>query len=110
MVIVTKNQYLLASKIHHITMSEHIDYLDVRNSSGRMTSVKNCWYNLSIIYSPETTQQGHNNGLGRGDEIRECAVQIRTAVDAHKVFRDLIQQIREQMPDQLYLDTALERE
>ena len=48
MVIVTKNQYLLASKIHHITMSEHIDYLDVRNSSGRIK--KNKKLLVQLIY------------------------------------------------------------
>lgn len=106
-VIVTKNQYILASKIHHITMNEHTEYIDIRNSSGRVVSTKNNYFNITILYVPETTVQGHN-GLGRED-LRECHVTIKSAVNAHKVFQDLVSQIREQMPDQLYLDKALER-
>lgn len=107
MVIVTKNQYLLASKINHITMNEHTEYIDIRNSSGRVVSEKSSYYNICILYVPETTQVGHN-GLGR-EELRECNVHIKSAVNAYKVFKDLVEQIREQMPDQLYLDKALER-
>ncbi len=108
MVIVTQNQYLLASKIHHITMDEQVNYQDIRDERGRHRSIKDVHYVIQIIYAPENVNS--NNGqLRSNDEQRECSVTIRTAVNAHKVFRDLIQQIREQMPDQLYLDTALER-
>ena len=108
MVIVTQNQYLLASKIHHITMDETVNYIDVRTASGKHMSLRDAHYVIQIIYSPETINS--NNGQVRSsDEQRECSVTIRSAVDAYKVFKDLIQQIREQMPDQLYLDTALER-
>lgn len=108
MVIVTQNQYLLASKIHHITMDEQVNYQDIRDERGRHRSIKDVSYVIQIIYAPENVNS--NNGqLRSNDEQRECSVTIRTAVNAHKVFKDLIQQIREQMPDQLYLDTALER-
>ena len=108
MVIVTQNQYLLASKIHHITMDEQVNYQDIRDERGRHRSIKDVHYVIQIIYAPENVNS--NNGQLRSqDEQRECSVTIRTAVNAHKVFKDLIQQIREQMPDQLYLDTALER-
>lgn len=108
MVIVTQNQYLLASKIHHITMDENVNYVEVRTTAGKLVSLRDAHYVIQIIYSPENV--ANNNGqLRSSDEQRECSVTIRSAVDAYKVFKDLIQQIREQMPDQLYLDTALER-
>lgn len=106
MVIVTQNQYILASKIHHITMDEQISYDEVRAPNSRYISVKTKYYQITVIYSPDMSQSQHNNG--RHDEIRECSVIIRGAVNAHLVFKNLIQQIREQMPDQLYLDKALE--
>lgn len=112
MVIVTQNQYILASKIHHVTMDEQINHNEVRAKNGRCHTVIDRYYQITVIYSPEnsqvTNQYGNNSG-NRGDEMRECCVVIRGAVNAHLVFKNLIQQIREQMPDQLYLDTALER-
>lgn len=105
MVIVTQNQYILASKIHHITMDEQISHEEVR-INNKYSTVKSKYYQITVIYSPDMSQNQHNNG--RHDETRECSVIIRGAVNAHLVFKNLIQQIREQMPDQLYLDKALE--
>lgn len=89
-------------------MDEQVNYVDVRTTAGKVVSLRDAHYVIQIIYSPENVAS--NNGqLRNQDEQRECSVTIRSAVDAYKVFKDLIQQIREQMPDQLYLDTALER-
>ena len=109
MVIVTQNQYILASKIHHITMDEQQNHNEVRTTNGRYRTVVDKYFQITVIYSPELTQQQINNNNGRDPEQRECSVVIRGNVKAHLVFKNLIQQIREQMPDQLYLDTALER-
>lgn len=107
MVIVTKNQYLIAHKIHHVTMDELVEYNDVKNNQGRSVSIRDVRYVINIVYCPEPSASTSSNH--RFDEQRECSVTIRKAVDAHNIFKNLIQQIREQMPDQLYLDTALER-
>lgn len=110
MVIVTQNQYILASKIHHITMDEQVQHHEVRSSSGRYRTVIDRYFQITVIYTPELTQAQQNNSLnGRDPDQRECSVIVRGNVRAHLVFKNLIQQIREQMPDQLYLDTALER-
>ena len=100
MVIVTQNQYLLASKIYHITLDENMDYVDYREN-GRISSKLLKKYVISIIYAPETA--------GSLNDQRECTITIGSAIDAHKIFRDLVEQIREQNPDQLYLDRALEK-
>lgn len=107
MVIVTQNQYILAHKINHITMDEQVQYHEVRSSSGRYRTVIDKYFQITVIYIPEQTQANSSNG--REPDPKECSVIIRGAASAHKVFANLIQQIREQMPDQLYLDTALER-
>lgn len=102
-VIVTKNQYLLCQRIHHIVLNELHDYSDVRNKAGRMVSVRENSYNINIIYTPEATNS-HNTR----EERHDCNVTIKGKVDAYRVYKDLIQQIREQMPDQKFLDKALE--
>jgi len=110
MVIVTQNQYILASKINHITMDEQHQYIEVRHKNGRTTTVLDKYFQITVIYTPETSQGGNAfSSSSRSDETRECSVIIRGPHSAHLVFKNLIQQIREQMPDQLYLDTALER-
>lgn len=104
-VIVTKNQYLLASKIHHITMTEQREYIDVRTNSGKFRSIKQEVYTICIYYTAEQSQQGLG---GSRDETRSCEVALHGKIDAYKVYADLIRQIREQSPDQLFLDKALE--
>lgn len=112
MVIVTQNQYILASKINHVTMDEQVNTLELINPNGRRYSILDRYYQITVIYTPENSQVQNQYGStagNRGDEVRECTVIVRGAVNSHLVFKNLIQQIREQMPDQLYLDTALER-
>jgi hypothetical protein len=100
-VIVTRNQYIIADKIHHVLLDEHKEYHDVRNPKGRMVGVTQRYFNITIIYTPEATTNGRNDKA-------ECSIKILAKVDAYKVYRDLIQQIREQSPDQLFLDKVLE--
>lgn len=103
-VIVTKNQYLLASKIHHIVLNEGHDYVDVRTKSGRTIGASESTYTINIIYTPEVTNVNNNR-----EERHECTVTMRGRVHAYRVYKDLINQIREQMPDQLFLNKALEQ-
>lgn len=109
MVIVTQNQYILATKIHHITMDEQFDHKEIYLHNGRRKTVVEKYYQITVIYTPDqAAQQNNNSSFGSSNDIRECSVILRGAVNAHLVFKNLIQQIREQMPDQLYLDKALE--
>jgi hypothetical protein len=102
-VIVTNNQYIIASRIHHITLDESTDWRDIRNQNGRPISVKLDTYNITVVYTPEVSQN-----QGRNDDTRECVVTLRGKVDAYRVYKNLIRQIREQMPDQLFLDKVIE--
>lgn len=103
LVIVTTNQYLIASKIHFVNLNEDSEHIDLGFGEHRK-SFKKLTYNIHIVYTAEST--GNTNSTR--DEHRECNLTIRGKVNAHRVFRDLIRQIREQTPDQLYLDAALE--
>lgn len=102
MVIVTRNQYLLASKIHSVVLNESVDYNDIY-VDGKHKNVKDNTYNITVLYSPD--QAGSSNQ--REDRI-ECHVLFKSKASAHKVFNELIRQIREQMPDALFLDSAME--
>lgn len=110
MVIVTQNQYIQASRIHSVVLNEESDWVEVQ-LDRRTISIKEFKYNINIIYSPDSTQgngvfgSGHSSGR---DEFKECVVTLRGKVAAYKVYKDLVNQIREQMPDALFLDKALE--
>lgn len=105
LVIVTQNQYILAQRIHHIVLNEGYEYHDVRNHHGRIIGVRENTYSIYMLYTPEQTQHGHQNSR---EEVRECTVTMRGKVHAYRVYKDLIRQIREQMPDELFLHKALE--
>ncbi len=105
LVIVTQNQYILAHRIHHIVLNEGYEYHDVRNHHGRIIGVRENTYSIYMLYTPEQTQNGHQNSR---EEVRECTVTMRGKVHAYRVYKDLIRQIREQMPDVLFLNKALE--
>lgn len=101
--IVTRNQYILASRINHVTLDENTAWVDVRNTNGKYVSLKEVSYNINIYYVPEVSA---TNGK---DHQQQCQVTVRKRVDAHEVFRSLVEQIREQMPDSLFIQKALEK-
>lgn len=105
-VIVTQNQYLIASRIHYINLNESYDYVEVGHGRNRK-SIKEFSHSIHIMYTPDSGTPSQSLSSSRED-YRECNVSIRGKVNAHRVYRDLIRQIREQMPDQLFLDKALE--
>lgn len=100
MVIVTSNHYLIAKSISHIVLDEFIDYTDARTRSGKYTSIPRPRYDICITYIPEYAQ--------RADDTRECTIRLTSKAQAHIIYRDLISQIREQMPDQLFLDNVVD--
>lgn len=104
MVIVTQNQYLVASKILSCTLDEHTNYVDYRKN-GKYHSAREKYFQITILYVPEGSSQNHHGQL----DTRECNVHLRGAVNAHKVFNDLMRQIREQLPDTLFLDSAVQK-
>lgn len=104
-VIVTKNQYILASRIQHINMDEHVEYKEVI-VNGKDECVKDHYFQINVIYNP---QEINTNNVNRSnDEVRECSTIVRNAKEAHKIFRSMVQQIRDQQPDILHLNRALE--
>jgi hypothetical protein len=99
-VIVTKNQYILAEKIYSVLLNEEFEWSDIR-VKGKNVSIKDFKHTIVVTYLPETSTSGRTERL-------EAVITLRHRVDAQRVYNDLISQIREQMPDQLFLDRALE--
>jgi hypothetical protein len=108
MVIVTNNQYILAKRIHHVSLSEDYNYHEII-VKGRRNTVRENVYSINIVYVPEDNG-GSGSMIGNGrEEVRECHVVIKTSkATAYKSYSNLIEQIRQQSPDQLFLDSALE--
>jgi hypothetical protein len=101
MVIVTQNQYILAKTIHHITLNENVEYVELK-INGKFTQVKCETFSINITYTPDV--QSPNSR----DDWRECMVVLRNKNRAYKAYKELIHQIREQNPDQLFLDKVME--
>ena len=104
LIIVTRNQYVVASRINSIVLDESYDYKDVRRRNGQYASVKDYNYRITIDYVADNP---NSSSMGRED-VRECVVAIQKKVDAYRIYKDLINQIRDQMPDALFLDRAME--
>lgn len=107
LVIVTQNQYIVASKILNICMDEQVNYVDVRLPSGKLSTGVERYYQIGVHYISEPMNSHHSN-QSSGD-YRECSVILRGAKNAHAVFNSIIEQIREQIPDDLFLAKALEK-
>jgi hypothetical protein len=105
MVIVTQNQYILASKIHSVVLNEEGEWKDV-HVNGKLVSVKEQVYTIHVTYSPDLTAT--TMGGNSRDDTRECTCTLKGKVNAYTVYKDLINQLRDQMPDQLFLDKAIE--
>jgi hypothetical protein len=104
LVIVTSNQYILASKIYDITLEENYHTMEYRNSKGKLVGASYRVYTINVHYVPANPP----NPSSSREDVRGCSITIESKSCAHKVYQDLIRQIREQMPDELYLDKAFE--
>lgn len=104
-VIVTPVQYLVASKIHHVTLDENSSTNDLY-VGGKSFNLPNRNFTITITYTPDITNP---HGQSYSSDTRNCEVIVTGAVHAQTLFKELIEQIREQIPDQVYLDKALER-
>lgn len=105
-VIVTKNQYIVASRIHSVTLDEDVDYREIRMPNGKYSTIKDYSYKINVEYVADSSQQ--TASFSGRDDVRECTVRINKKVDAYKIYSNLISQIREQIPDALFIDQALE--
>lgn len=99
-VVVTDRQYIVAKKIFDISMQEGYDSVTVGVGAKRKEHIIKT-YTINIRY--ETELGGH------AGHLMNCQISLNSNKQANKIFRSLIEQIREQCPDQVYLDKAMEK-
>lgn len=104
-IIVTKNSYIKAREIFHMTMDENIGTIEMM-VNGRRQDVPYANYVINIFYAPETGQQHTSHGQ---NEDRHMSMTLLQKADAYGIFKDIMTQIREQCPDQKWLTEAFEK-
>lgn len=99
--IVTDRLYLLTEKIHSIYVDEEMDHF--QSSSGKRSYVPQ--FKIVINFVPIDANNSNNirNDNSATVEIRGFG-RKRTVL----LFKDIVRQIREQCPDQLYLDKVID--
>ena len=100
-VIVTRNQYIVASRINYAVLNESYDFKDTRDRNGRYRSIKTYNYVINVEYIADSSQ-------GSREDVRECVININKKADAYRIYKNLIEQLREQMPDALFLNQAID--
>lgn len=107
--IVTSRSFLLCEAVNHITMCAEPE---------RMGHAIIPWYNINIDFIPcprsNQSQNGSSSGFGsrnNGNDEGRGFVTIKVMGEevALKLFKELVTQIREQVPDQAYLDKMIDR-
>ena len=93
--IVTSRTFLLCESINSIMMDS--DWQQRGRNVVRQ-------YNIDIRYNPIP----RNNNSGRGSDEHSVSIQVVGEKAALKLFKELVQQIREQCPDQAYLDKMVD--
>jgi|ERR1035437_4652135 hypothetical protein len=98
MIIVTKNQFIRATNINHIILDELVENIQVGMHGYAMKK-----YLITVVYQPE-----NSNPNAHASELRECTVALTSRKETYLLFKDMVNQIREQTPDALYLNKLLE--
>jgi hypothetical protein len=91
-VIVTKKCYIIAEKINHIYVEQ--EELDAFSSKRRNPK----W--LIEIYLERA-------GLQNNSRNENITIRVGTQKAAYALFQEIVAQIRDQIPDQLYLDKLI---
>ena len=101
LVIVTKKCYISCEKINHITLQEEVEEINVRHEPFAIP-----YWNIVIDFDPLSTP---NTNLNSRREDRLVSIKVGDLETAYVLFHDIVNQIREQMPDQLFLDKMVEK-
>lgn len=125
LVIVTDQCYLLCESINFIAVSEvekksdNFDFLSGRSKrkskrqkrgvdSGRANdNSEEALYEITIDFIP-VNAQNVPSAHRRADDTSSVTIQVRGKSNCHDLYTAMVSQIREQMPDQIYLDKLVE--
>jgi hypothetical protein len=114
-IIVTDHCYLVCRAINHISVSavpRDSGLLFRKKSVTKTPKGKEDLHRISIDYEPlvpGATTGGHGF-IGSSKSADECCVVIEVYGEQHAVdlFKVMVRQIRDQTPDELYLDKLVD--
>jgi hypothetical protein len=121
-VIVTKQCYLLCESINYIAVNEandenKEDYNSIWNRRGRKKkltarqkkALETKQYNIIIDFIPVVKNPAGQSHHKSGGDNTSVAITVTGRERCLDLFRDMVSQIREQIPDQLFLDKLVEK-
>jgi hypothetical protein len=100
-VIVTKKCYLLCERVNNITLQEESEHM-----SGQMLP----YWSINIDFDPIPLSTA-NNASFRGNREQDTVVVIKVGdkKNAYELFNLIVNQIREQIPDSLFLSSLVDK-
>jgi hypothetical protein len=122
-VIVSKQAYLICEAINYIVINEvedsHDDWNIAPSKKKKVSSTvarqreyikKHKPYHIIIDFNPVNggTSGSHNSGLGNNGH-ENVRITVHGLDDTVALYAEIVEQIREQMPDVLYVDKLVER-
>ena len=104
MVLIARGLYLRCEKVHSISVLENAEYDDYEGSYPKR-SIKTI-FNINIIYDavvdPNAKGNHHNNNT-------HVSINTYSRKFASELVKDLINQVREQDPDNKMMDKLIEK-
>lgn len=101
-VIATDKMYVVANKIHSIYLDED---LETRYLSGKKHDVLG--FLIKVTFEPDNSSINLSQS-SRSYDLMTVEFKVFGHKRAIQVYRDIVSQIREQCPDQVYLDRVAE--
>ena len=114
--IVTSRTFLICESVSHITLAADPDWSSRDSLRQRFQPHKIDWYVINIDFIPiprnnSSTSNGFGSSSNSSSRNSETTNVVSVKVVGEKValalFKELVSQIREQMPDQAYLDSMV---
>lgn len=88
--IVTEKGYIHGDKVHSVVIEEHVHRIGAKKKDELLT------YQINLQFSD-------------GKDDRHTTIQLFNKAEANKVYRSIIDQIRNQCPDKEFMDQLLEK-
>ena len=120
LVIVTDQCYLICESINFITVNDRQDqdrdsiWSTSHKNKRKFRSLKEkrrfiddeATYSIVINFIPEVKGAGV---LSKKDTAEEVNISVKGRKNCLSLYKEMVSQIREQLPDQLYLDKMVEK-
>jgi hypothetical protein len=101
--IVTSRSFLLCDSINYMTLDSGFEY----SHNDEIQAVK---YTINISYNSTNRNNNHSSGLSGGrDTIHHVSIGVFGEDRALKLFKELLNQVRDQCPDEPFLNSMVEK-